>query len=239
MVYPIAVDPRAGRIVAAGETLREQCEAGRLPAAQYDAVVPDFDLTLEGCPVAWPIRKSGALGNWGLGRETLLDLARQGMVKVGAYDGKRRTWVISYLSAKLQAQVHSGVLEVVTRDAGSGTLDVRYVDVRDRRVKTVWHRSSHDAGTGGSDLLNAFLGGRRFDFPKSVCAVRDTIAAVSSDPAAVILDFFAGSGTTLHSVALLNAQDGGRRQCILVTNNDVSDLEATALNAKGCYLGDA
>ena len=35
-----------------------------------------------------------------------------------------------------------------------------------------------------------------------------------------ILDFFAGSGTTLHATMQLNAEDGGHRKCILVTNNE-------------------
>jgi adenine-specific DNA-methyltransferase len=46
---------------------------------------------------------------------------------------------------------------------------------------------------------------------------------------AVVLDFFAGSGTTLHAVNLLNAADGGNRRCILVTNNEVSDEDARPL----------
>jgi adenine-specific DNA-methyltransferase len=56
---------------------------------------------------------------------------------------------------------------------------------------------------------------------------------VRDRPHALILDFFAGSGTTLHATALLNAADGGRRQCILVTNNEVADRQAQALRDAG------
>ena len=60
-------------------------------------------------------------------------------------------------------------------------------------------------------------------FPKSLYAVEDTIRFFVKDkPDAVVLDFFAGSGTTAHAVARLNRQDGGRRQSIMVTNNEVS-----------------
>jgi adenine-specific DNA-methyltransferase len=82
--------------------------------------------------------------------------------------------------------------------------------------------------------------GRRdaFPFPKSVYAVRDCLAAVVRDrPDALILDFFAGSGTTLHATALLNAADDGRRQCILVTNNEVADRQIAALRAAGHRSG--
>jgi adenine-specific DNA-methyltransferase len=54
----------------------------------------------------------------------------------------------------------------------------------------------------------------------------------------VILDFFAGSGTTAHAVARLNRQDGGRRTSILVTNNEVSDQEAKELRKQGRQPGD-
>ena len=55
---------------------------------------------------------------------------------------------------------------------------------------------------------------------------------------ALILDFFAGSGTTLHAVNLLNSEDGGHRQCILVTNNEVSDAEAKEMMARGLKPSD-
>ena len=62
--------------------------------------------------------------------------------------------------------------------------------------------------------------------------------AVANNPNALIVDFFAGSGTTLHAVNLLNAEDGGNRRCILVTNNEVSDDEAKALKKQGYQPGD-
>lgn len=57
---------------------------------------------------------------------------------------------------------------------------------------------------------------------KSLYAVHDAIRFfVSKKPDAVVLDFFAGSGTTMHAVNLLNEEDGGQRRCILVTNNEI------------------
>lgn len=92
---------------------------------------------------------------------------------------------------------------------------------------------------GWSDLLRGLIGGRKFPFPKSVYTVRDCLAAIVGDrPTALVLDFFAGSGTTLHSVSLLNSQDGGRRQCVLVTNNEVDAETARKLYRAGHYRGD-
>jgi adenine-specific DNA-methyltransferase len=58
-------------------------------------------------------------------------------------------------------------------------------------------------------------------------------------PDATVLDFFAGSGTTLHAVMRLNHQDEGRRQCISVTNNEVAADEQVALRKKGLRPGDS
>ena len=59
-----------------------------------------------------------------------------------------------------------------------------------------------------------------FSFSKPVELVRYLIAITQKHSNINVLDFFAGSGTTLHAVMQLNAEDGGKRQCILCTNNE-------------------
>ena len=58
-----------------------------------------------------------------------------------------------------------------------------------------------------------------FDSPKPTRLLKQ-ILRLGSLKKSVVLDFFAGSGTTLHATMQLNAEDGGHRQCILVTNNE-------------------
>ena len=88
------------------------------------------------------------------------------------------------------------------------------------RATTVWNEKSYDAKTYGTVLLKNIVGDARFSFPKSLYSVRDSLKYfVAEKPAALIIDFFAGSGTTMHAVNLLNAEDGGHRRCIMVTNN--------------------
>lgn len=60
-----------------------------------------------------------------------------------------------------------------------------------------------------------------FNYSKPVNLIKILLMSGSfNDNSALILDFFAGSGTTLHATMALNAEDGGKRQCILVTNNE-------------------
>ncbi|MDG6970652.1 MAG: site-specific DNA-methyltransferase [Nitrososphaerota archaeon] len=103
--------------------------------------------------------------------------------------------------------------------------------------KTVWQDKRLDASVYGTQLVKEFTG-TEFPFPKSLYAVYEVLYAVTVlRPNALILDFFAGSGTTLHATWLLNTLDGGKRRCILVTNNEVEDKTARALIQSGSYPG--
>jgi adenine-specific DNA-methyltransferase len=226
MFYPVLIDKKRGAVVGAGEPLAFEKE-------------PNFNSKIKGSTPVWPVRKDGSLGNWGVGAATLRQLIAKGYVALGEFDPNRKTWALSYLSKEPQEQILSGVLEVVAHDKVRNVVDVCYTETATRRMKTVWHRSRHDAGVGGTDVLRDLLGGRAFSFPKSVYAVYDCLAAVLRDrPSALIMDFFAGSGTTLHATAMLNAMDNGSRQCVLVTNNEVEAEVASKLHKNGNFRGD-
>jgi len=88
-------------------------------------------------------------------------------------------------------------------------------------VRTVWQDSKYDANEYGTKLVHALVPNTHFDFPKSIWNTYDCIAPILySRKNATVLDFFAGSGTTAHSLLLLNKEDNGDRKFILCTNND-------------------
>lgn len=88
-------------------------------------------------------------------------------------------------------------------------------------VKTVWQDSRYDAAEYGTKLVHALVPNTHFDFPKSVYNTYDCIAPiVNQREDAIILDYFAGSGTTGHAVLMLNNDDGGSRRFILCTDNE-------------------
>lgn len=76
---------------------------------------------------------------------------------------------------------------------------------------------------GNSEMISIFGGKNPFSNPKPVGLLTYLLKTVSQTT--TVLDFFAGSGTTLHATMQLNAEDGGHRQCILVTNNENSICE--------------
>jgi adenine-specific DNA-methyltransferase len=227
MFYPVLIDPVEDRVVGIG------------------AVMPEGDPApgeaIEGWRAAWPIRTDGSWGYWQNGPGKARQLLASGYLKLGTYDPKRKTWAILYLNEKPRKQIEAGQLVVTGHDDQGAVVLVRNEEDLPREpVKTVWHRNRHNASSYGTDLLSDFLGQRQiFSFPKSLYAVRDTIDLLTwNNPSAVICDFFGGSGTTLHATALLNAEDVGRRQCVLVTNNEVDAEQTVLLNADDVFRGD-
>ena len=87
--------------------------------------------------------------------------------------------------------------------------------------KSFWDDVKYSASEHGTQVLDKILGKTgMFPFPKSWYAVSDCIKVCSAKTNAIVLDFFAGSGTTAQSVLELNKQDKGNRQFILCTNNE-------------------
>ena len=189
----------------------------------------------EGTFAVWPLRKDGNEGNWQISAENLRGLIKEGYVMLGRK--ANGTVPVYYLKKGEIAKVKNGVYQISGhREDGSIISDT---EVRSLVTGTQWRIGSHDASVGGTALLKSMFGNSRFTYPKSLYAERDTIRFfVANKPNALVVDFFAGSGTTLHAVNLLNAEDGGSRRCILVTNNEVSEEESKALRKKGYQPGD-
>jgi adenine-specific DNA-methyltransferase len=233
MFYPVLIDEKRGAVLRAGAPLLPIERDG-----DKEWPEPDLAAKIDGHTAVWPIRSDGSWGRWYLGHKTLTTYAQKGWVALGGYDPERKTWALSYPYRSILKQVGEGAIEISGFDEERNVVQMRYLEEPTRRLKTVWHRSRHDAGAYGSDLLGDFLGGRIFPFPKSLYAVRDTLAAVVGDkPDALVLDFFAGSGTALHATCLLNQEDGGRRRCVLVTNNEVDEDTRKRLAKQGEYRG--
>ncbi len=86
---------------------------------------------------------------------------------------------------------------------------------------TLWDKTEYSATAYGTNLLARMMNGeKKFDYPKSLYAVMDCLRVASEKKDALVLDFFAGSGTTGHAVLQLNNEDGGKRNFILCTNNE-------------------
>ncbi len=225
--YPIYLDAKTGALHSIGEPL--------LPVtAKRDEVIPP-----KGTLAVWPIRKDGSEGRWQVGNQRLRDLFKDGYASIGRFNGSDRV-SFSYVTDNVFDLIESGEVVIAERDK-RGVFVLKYSDDVETsdNPKTMWNKTSHSASEYGSTLLRHMMPGRKFPFPKSLYAVEDALRFfVSSNPNAIVIDFFSGSGTTTHAVMRLNKQDGGRRQCISVTNNEVGANEQNALRGQGLRPGD-
>lgn len=225
LFYPLLFEKDSGRFLGPGPVI---------PLGEdKDNYSPPEDAV-----AMFPIAQNGTELTWNLQPETLMEKHRQHFLSFGKWDGEKR--VGYYLSSGQEENFRKGLYNVVGIDEdGAYIIELKENLKKDIRPLTIWHKKSHSASEYGTTLLNGIFIDRRFSFPKSLYAVLDTLCFfVANKPNALIVDFFAGSGTTLHAVNLLNAEDDGNRRCIMVTNNEVSGEEAKALSKQGYKPGD-
>jgi adenine-specific DNA-methyltransferase len=224
--YPIFIDANSGYIHSIG-----------------DPIFDDVDRNLVEAPsgtfAVWPLRPNGSEGLWGITPDTAKRYLEDGFIRSRSYKPGQRKAAIHYLPSGTVDAIQDSRIEVTGRDE-DGAVQAIYREQKGVIPKRVWNMQSHNAENGGSLIISKLIPDRRFPFPKSLYAVEDSLRFfVANKPEAVILDFFAGSGTTAHAVMRLNRQDSGRRQCISVTNNEVAAFEQDALCKKRLRPGDA
>jgi adenine-specific DNA-methyltransferase len=224
--YPIYIDNETEQIIKIGEAL---------PHIQDRNTVP----SIEGATTVFPVRDDGLEMNWGVTGETLQRLLDEHVVQVVKNTKSLyQPYTIKYLSENYKEKIESGRW-AVSGYREDGSKIVVETGGKLTRTTTVWKENAYESKQYGTTILKKMVGDDRFSFPKSLYAVKDSLNYfVAEKPNALILDFFAGSGTTLHAVNLLNAEDGGNRRCICITNNEVSDAEAKELSKKGLHPGD-
>jgi adenine-specific DNA-methyltransferase len=200
----------------------------------------DSAMAPAGTTATWPISNGGGEATWGLDPAALRAKIANGTAKPGRYTpgSDRCAWY--HLQSGILKQIELGEVLVEGR-APDGSLVVRYAAAEGKRPTptTAWNNVAHSASEYGSTLLSRLLPDRKFPFPKSLYAVEDILRFFVADkPCAIVVDFFAGSGTTTHAVMRLNRQDGGARTSIAITNNEVSAEDRTGLMKNELRPGD-
>ncbi|MFC8795177.1 site-specific DNA-methyltransferase [Streptomyces cinereoruber] len=228
LFYPVILNRESGALVRVGDPIPKDA--------------PQSEVVLEpGTVAVWPIASDGREQTWRFSATKMREYFAAGTARLGKRDPETGLRPITYLQPGTLANITNGTF-VVTGRSLEGSLELALADGAKKVVtpRSVWSQTSHFARDHGSHLIKSLLGEKRFDFPKSLYAVEDSLRFIVADkPDAVILDFFAGSGTTAHAVMRLNEQDSGRRQSISVTNNEVGAEEQASLRARGLRPGDA
>jgi adenine-specific DNA-methyltransferase len=195
--------------------------------------------TINGYPLVWPVLDSGEVSTWQVSSTSLPKLQEDGFVRVrkSTSDSGPRAFSIQYVKSGNRKKVFSGEVEIIGREPGGAY--ILQGGARSSVPKSTWKVATHDARQYGTTMLRNILGSTSFTYPKSPYATADALRSVLSDRQdALILDFFAGSGTTLQSTLMLNNEDGGSRRCILVTNNEIPNEATSVLSSAGFTPGD-
>ena len=224
--YPIYVDDLTRKIVSIGDPIAHEVDRHTVQG-------------MPGCTTVFPLRDDGTEMNWCVRPEAARTLLEKGYIKAGTANYKtQQIYPILYLRSGTIDDIDSGKL-VIDGYADDNSIIAHYVQQKEQMPQTNWHFKEHSARDYGSNLIRDIFKDKRFTFPKSLYAVKDCLFLfVKNKPNALIVDFFAGSGTTMHAVNLLNAEDDGHRRCIMVTNNEVSADEAKTLKDIGYKPGD-
>lgn len=224
--YPIYVNNESKKIIKVGEPITPETNRFSVP-------------TIPNCITVFPIKDDGTEMMWSTDPEETKRRLAKGYIRVGKYQpNKPQQYILQYLYSGKIHDIETGKATIVGQHE-DGSIKAYYMEGKAVMPATQWNYSSHNAQTQGTSLIKKILGDARFSFPKSLYAVHDTIRFfVANKPNALILDFFAGSGTTLHAVNLLNKEDGGHRRCIMVTNNEIGEPKEKELLPQGIHPGD-
>lgn len=143
-----------------------------------------------------------------------------GMTKIWPIDRNSvpKKWAFGRKS--VDERIQKGLL-IVEQNKKNKLLEIKaYKETS--RVKTLWVDKKFDANVFGTKLLSQILGKNIENmYPKSIYTIEECLKiTLKNKKKAIVLDYFAGSGTTGHAVLNLNAQDNGKRTFILCTNNE-------------------
>ncbi|MBA2084701.1 Type III restriction-modification system methylation subunit [Dehalococcoides mccartyi] len=136
-------------------------------------------------------------------------------------DGTERVWNMGWTRAQDEAHLNLVAKQV----NGQWQIYRKYRPNQEGALPgTWWEDAKYSATESGTKIIKDLFGEREsFSYPKSIFLVEDSLRAANCSPTSIVLDFFAGSGTTAHAVVNLNRVDGGKRKCILVEIGDHFD----------------
>ena len=217
--YPIFIEKSTMKIVGVGKSLAERIANGSYTGDPRDFTF-DFDEAPEGAVAIWPISSKGADCVWRLISTRLLHDWELGYIKVSKNKSKAcpNEYSLQYLPDGVIRKIEAGVLEIIGREDNLPTLKLGKNETVGSEIPTIWTEKDFFTTKGSTYVRNLF-GDKRFPYPKSLEFIVELLRATTTDNS-LIVDFFAGSGTTGEAAMLLNRETDGSRRFILCTNNE-------------------
>lgn len=219
-VYPIFVDDDTHAIVGVGKSLRKLMDSGGY-VGDPDEFQHDYSVAPKGTTAVYPVTTKFQDCIWRLKPDRLMNDWEKGYIRItpnAAYKtkGHPNKYSVQYLPGGVIQKIEKGQLEIVGTEEGVPTLIFGKNTTEGSAIPTVWTEKDFYTVKGTSELSEIFAEqGKVFDYPKPVELVKTVLDAISG-PDSIILDSFAGSGTTGQATLELNSEDDGHRQFILI-----------------------
>ena len=224
--YPIFIDIETNNIHSIGESLQERVAKGNF-VGDLNNFRFDFNEAPLGTVAIWPITSKGKDCVWRLAPNRLLRDWDKGYIKITPNRNKAslNKYSIQYLPEGVIKKIQDGILKINGQEANAPTLIFGENKTVGSDIPTLWLEKEFHS-VKGTALLSEIFDSKIFNYPKPLPLVTEILRALTSEDD-IILDSFAGSGSTAHAVLNLNKEDGGNRNFILIEmENYAEDVTA-------------
>jgi adenine-specific DNA-methyltransferase len=234
--YPIFIDPNTESIVGVGKSLQALINEGIFTVNKEDFKY-DYSIAPEGTIAVWPITNKGKECVWRQIPDRLLNDWIKGYIKVSKNrnESSLNEYSIQYLPDGVIKKIQSGKLDVLGTEPGAPTLKFGINHTVGSQVPTLWLEKQFYTVNGTQELKAIFPElDKAFDYPKSVDLIMSVLQSIMGEDD-IVLDSFAGSGTTAHAILNMN-KTNGKRKFILVEMENYAD-SITAERVKRVIYG--
>ena len=223
-VYPIFINSK-GQVVRVGKSLKQLVKDGEYTGKLEDFTF-DYNNVQEGESVVWPVSDKGFPCVWRLEPTRFESNYAKGYIRIIPAKKKnsknKNMYSVQFLSKGIIKKIESGKFKTYRPSELVPTLEIEDYMSGGTTIDTIFTNKAYYTAKGKEEMIALFGDKEVFSYPKPVALLSDVLSRVmNSDD--IVLDSFAGSGTTAHAVLKLNEEDGGNRKFILVEMMDYAE----------------
>lgn len=222
--YPIFIDEKTGLFVGTGKSLQNQIDDGSYTGEKKDFIY-DYSIAPKGCVAVWPVTSKGKECVWRQIADRLKSDWEKGYIRItkNKSEKNKNKFSVQYLPAGIISKIENGELQIIGKEENAPTLIFGDNQTVGGQIPTIWTEKEFYT-VKGTELLNDIFPEQQkvFEYSKPVDLIQNVLQAIS-DKDSIILDSFAGSGTTAHAVLNLNKKDEGLRKFIIIELMDYAE----------------
>lgn len=203
--YPIFINKKTGKFEGCGKSIKELQDEG-YEQDYIDKYVYNYSIAPHDCVAIWPITSKGKECVWRLIPKRIKQDYELGYIKItpNIIRTSKNLYSIQYLPDGVINKINKGILSVISRDNINKTLELSDNSTEGKQIPTIWTKKAFYT-VKGSSLLKEILpeAEKKFNYPKPIALIKSVIQIICNSED-IVLDSFAGSGTTGHAIIDLN-----------------------------------